>query len=398
MSNDVLRQRRYIFKGAQWIGIALFFGLLGACSKAIIPINYIATPTNVAFKINSVEMRPFSSNRQGYGEKMSELVKNYMTREGHIKVVDRGGQTVLTGSINIGRIDKKSHNKKSETEDKEGNKKVTYTYYYRKQLATDATYSLKQGNKQIAGDNLTDNYSREWSGQTAAEAQAQATSDDQIITSNLNALARRIVRGISPHQATRSFPIPCSSLVDKLWCWNRPETTKKGAKYYKNRRYDQAEKYWQQTLKNEQNPEYQAEAHYLIGVLRVKESKFAEAFRRFQKADALVPGNDFYMKALSQAEDAKWNQNLMTNTFNPTSGYGGTGLSRSSLAYHLTVSAIPSNSRIRILNIKPKYRPGIKLRTGKYKIEVTKRGYKKQIKWVTITNDDLFVDIQLKKK
>jgi tetratricopeptide (TPR) repeat protein len=400
MFNYLLQQRKHLFKRAKWVGIGLIFGLLGACSKATIPISYVSTPTNVDVKINSVQVRSFSSNHRGYGGKIAELVKNDITREGHIRVVDRGGQTMLTGTISIGRFDKKAHYKKSESEDKKGNKKITYTYYYRKQLATDATYSLKQGNKQIAGGNLTDNYDKEWSGNTAGEAQAKAVSDDEIILNSLNALARRIVTDISPHQATRSFPIPCSSLFDKALCWNRPQTTKLGVQYYQSGRHDQAEKYWQQTIDNEQNPEYQAEAHYLIGVLRVKDKQFAEAFRRFQKADELDPGNQLYMSALSQAEEAKWNELKIAQRFGGKRAssiqVAGNGPSRSgNLAYRLTVSAIPSDSRIRILNIKPKYRPGIKLKPGKYKIEVAKRGYKTKIEWVTITDDNLVVDIEL---
>jgi tetratricopeptide (TPR) repeat protein len=380
----------------------MLLGLLGACSKSTIPIDYTATPTNVDFKINSVEVRPFSSNYQGYGDKMAELVKNEITREGYIKVVNRGGKTVLTGTISIG-FDEKSHHKKFETEDKDGNKKVYYTYYYRKQLATDVTYSLKQGNKQIAGGNLTENYDKKWSGENAAEARSKAASDDEIITSSLNALARRIVKGISPHQATRSFPIPCSSLVDKLMCWNRPETTKLGAEYYKNRRYDQAEKYWKQTIENEQKPEYKAEAHYLIGVLRIKDNQFAEAFRRFQKADKLEPGNKLYISALTKAEEAKWNETKIAQEFGGARGssipVGLRGPSRSgNLAYRLTVNATPRKSRIRILKIKPKYKRGIKLKPGKYKIEVTKPGYKKRIIWVTITDHDVNINIKLKKK
>jgi tetratricopeptide (TPR) repeat protein len=402
MLKHLLQQRRSIFKEVQWVGIVMLLGLLGACSKSTIPISYTATPTNVDFKINSVEVRAFSSNHQGYGGKMADFVKNGITREGYIKVVGRGGQTVLTGTISIGRFDEKSHYKKYETEDKDGKKKVHYTYYYRKQLATDATYSLKQGNKQIVGGNLTENYDREWRGENAAEARSKATSNDGIITSSLMGLAGRIVKGISPHQATRSFPIPCSSFFDKAICWNRPKTTKFGAKYYKNRRYDQAEKYWQQTIKNEQKPEYKAEAHYLIGVLRVKDNQFANAFRRFKSADELDPNNDLYMRALSQAEDAKWNKMEIAGKFGgerySSLSVGSRGPSRGYLAYRLTVNATPRNSRIRIMTINPKYRPGIKVKQGKHKIEVTKRGYKKRIKWVTITDQDVNVNIKLKKK
>jgi hypothetical protein len=48
--------------------------------------------------------------------------------------------------------------------------------------------------------------------------------------------------------------------------------------------------------------------------------------------------------------------------------------------YRLTVNATPSDSRIRIMNIKPKYRHGIVLKPGKYDIEVTRSGYEKEVK------------------
>ncbi|EDN66598.1 hypothetical protein BGP_2338 [Beggiatoa sp. PS] len=121
MLNNRLQQRLFS-KGAQWIGIGMVFGLLGACGKATIPINYTATPTNVDFKIESVEVLPFSSNYRIYGSKMAELVKNDITHEGYIKVVDRGGQAMLTGTISIGQIDKNAHYKKHESEDKKGKK------------------------------------------------------------------------------------------------------------------------------------------------------------------------------------------------------------------------------------------------------------------------------------
>lgn len=50
----------------------------------------------------------------------------------------------------------------------------------------------------------------------------------------------------------------------------------------------------------------------------------------------------------------------------------------------LTVVAQPSDSRIRIMNIKPKYESGIELEKGKYDVEVSKPGYVTYREWVVV--------------
>lgn len=51
----------------------------------------------------------------------------------------------------------------------------------------------------------------------------------------------------------------------------------------------------------------------------------------------------------------------------------------------LTVLTNPSNSKVRIMNIKPKYYPGMELTKGKYDVFVTKLGFKPKRMWVNIT-------------
>ena len=65
--------------------------------------------------------------------------------------------------------------------------------------------------------------------------------------------------------------------------------------------------------------------------------------------------------------------------------------------YSLTVNAIPDDSTIKIMNIKPKYEPGIKLKAGKYDILVKHKGYQRWRKWVEIDRD-FSIDVVLKKK
>ncbi len=61
--------------------------------------------------------------------------------------------------------------------------------------------------------------------------------------------------------------------------------------------------------------------------------------------------------------------------------------------YNLIVNA-PKNSKIRILNIKPKYKKCIALKKGKYYIEVTKKGYMKYKEWIKI-DSDMELDVAL---
>ncbi|NRP10117.1 MULTISPECIES: hypothetical protein [unclassified Marinobacterium] len=52
----------------------------------------------------------------------------------------------------------------------------------------------------------------------------------------------------------------------------------------------------------------------------------------------------------------------------------------------LYVKTNVENPKVRILNIKPRFSNGIKLKNGSYEIEVSKEGYRTQIEWVTIDN------------
>ena len=64
--------------------------------------------------------------------------------------------------------------------------------------------------------------------------------------------------------------------------------------------------------------------------------------------------------------------------------------------YGLTVNTIPVDSMIKIMNIVPKYKPGIKLKPGKYDVLV-KRKYKTWRKWVEIIDSDLSINVVLEK-
>jgi formylglycine-generating enzyme required for sulfatase activity len=66
-------------------------------------------------------------------------------------------------------------------------------------------------------------------------------------------------------------------------------------------------------------------------------------------------------------------------------------------AHPLTITTIPRNAKIRILNIGPRYRAGMLLKPGSYHIEVSASGYKKQRRWVELIPGGLTVPVSLKK-
>ena len=85
------------------------------------------------------------------------------------------------------------------------------------------------------------------------------------------------------------------------------------------------------------------------------------------------------------------NKNKPENTYvETTPSYSKATIPDKNKNYSLTVRRTPKTARVRILNIKPKYQDGIKLKKGKYHIEVSQSGYKTVKKWVTLSKDSVF--------
>jgi hypothetical protein len=64
-------------------------------------------------------------------------------------------------------------------------------------------------------------------------------------------------------------------------------------------------------------------------------------------------------------------------------------------AYTLTVRADPPDSRIRVMNIRPSYKPKMSLPPGEYDILVDHQGYNSARQWVTIRDQDVVIDMRL---
>lgn len=64
--------------------------------------------------------------------------------------------------------------------------------------------------------------------------------------------------------------------------------------------------------------------------------------------------------------------------------------------YPLYVNTYPRDARVRVLNIGPKYQRGMKLASRNYKIEVSKKGYKKQVFNYHLDKHQTVVNIKLR--
>lgn len=63
--------------------------------------------------------------------------------------------------------------------------------------------------------------------------------------------------------------------------------------------------------------------------------------------------------------------------------------------FALTVNVVPSDARVRLLDISNKYKEGIPLPSGRYRIELSKSGYKTKVESVDIKNQPLTVSFEL---
>mgnify|MGYP003572378727 CR=1 FL=1 len=293
-------------------GVVIVCCLLAACKKPMVKEAALMPPIDTNTVVQSVQVQAFSSNQSGYGARIADLVKNGITREGQISVLNQGGEAILTGTLTLGKIDSKAYHKSSEvTEEKDGRKytKTVYTYYYRKQLTANATYSLNRGSQAIAGNNFATNYDQEWNAETAAEASAKSLNDEEIISICLDTLAEDIVLAVSPHQQNLAFELQKGSHL-KWDVWNLPHKgLKLGVDYYEKGLYPQASQYWNQVLEQATEPRDQAAAHYNLGVYEVHEGNYGKAFSHFREADGLVPNKTLYMQALKKVERAAQGRN-----------------------------------------------------------------------------------------
>lgn len=63
--------------------------------------------------------------------------------------------------------------------------------------------------------------------------------------------------------------------------------------------------------------------------------------------------------------------------------------------YALLIKAKPENSRIRLLNVPDKYKDGVELVSGRYRVEISKNGFKTKTEWIEIKKEPLTIAFEL---
>lgn len=290
----------------RYIGLAFSALVLAGCAK-LVKEQVTMPPRDLSIPVRSLNIKPFSSSR--YGGQLADEVKNQLANEGYILVSSHDAEATLGGTLTVGRLDCRQYTTSFQVEKKEkGRKRKTteHLYHIKKSLPTSVTYSVEKGGSVLGGNTYSTSYEREWTGSSAAEARAAAETDEAIIQSQFGVLARQIVEGISPHKELWSFKLQGASLM------GGNQYLQAGIDYYIKGLYPQAEDYWSRVISENKDPKDTAAAYYNMGVLKMREAQYEDAFKMFRDADRLDPANSVYMDALMQVERAGHGQQELT--------------------------------------------------------------------------------------
>lgn len=277
-----------------------FAPVMDSIAKVFFPPQTLTFTVNAPAKypaseiIRSVQVKPFtilSGRGEHHAVQLKKMIETSVANEGYVKVVNYDFDAVVSGNMNFGDIQKKSYSKSRKT--KEGTK---YTHYYGKKVTITGNYSLtdRNENRTIIGDSFNFNFEKEWSSyENSDEAEAKALTDEQIIQSALEGIAKEITAAVSPHKETVSRELEKGS----------DDNIKRGNTYLVNGRTDQAIAIWNQVAEQTEEVKDKAAAYYNIGVVKETEGKYKDAFELFSKANALCPDRELYIKALTRVEE-----------------------------------------------------------------------------------------------
>lgn len=290
--------RIYSIRANRCIRLTILTLLLPGCAKLVLE-QVTMPPRDLSVPVQSLNIKPFSSSP--HGARLADEVKNQLANEGYIRVSGQQGDATLTGTLTVGRLDRREYTTSFQVEKKKNGRKYKTTehlYHLRKSLITSATYSVEKGGSVLGGNTYSSSYEREWTAPTAGQVRAAAENDEAIVLSQFGILARQIVEGISPHKELWSFRLQGASLM------GGNQYLQAGIDYYTKGLYPQAEDYWQRVISEANKPKDKAAAYYNMGVLKMRQAQYEGAFNMFREADRLDPANSVYMDALMQVEKA----------------------------------------------------------------------------------------------
>lgn len=286
------------------IGPVLFFFITAAltgCATKKYDIVVDAPPRCGDVQVfRTMEIKPFQSQSR-YGATLTTKLASGVAREGYIQVTRGGGQSTLTGVLNVGRIHTDSRTDSYEcTKERDGKKYKTtcYSYYYTKKSVISADYTLlgNRGRNVVCSDSVREDFEKEYySSDSSADARAKAPTDEQIVNDALEAIATKIVHAVTPHKETISVELKKG----------KDDNIKLGITYLENGRPDQAIAIWDQCAGRAGNPEDKAAAYYNIGVIKESRGLYRDAFGLYSKANGLIPTDKLYIQAMTRVEQLR---------------------------------------------------------------------------------------------
>jgi tetratricopeptide (TPR) repeat protein len=289
--------RTYIIKTI--IAISLIFVISG-CSPKKYSFKVDAPPKYSSKHIfKSMNIKSFKSNRSGYDKTLLTMVRSGVAREGYIKIVNSGGDAILTATLNIGKVNSKLKKDSYECKKKRDGKKyktTCYSYTYKKSHLLKVDYTLKNSrdNSVVFGESLSETFEDSWSSSSSAsDAKMSAKSDEQIINDSLKTIADKIIKAITPHKETVSRELQEGD----------SDNIKLGITYVENGRVEQALAIWDQCTAKLKSPKDVAAAYYNIGVIKESRGEYSNAFNLYSKSNEILPKEELYIKAMTRAEE-----------------------------------------------------------------------------------------------
>jgi hypothetical protein len=317
----------------------------------------------------------------GWGSAFSQELRGRIGGYGFIQTSQTGSGPTLTGQVFVSKVRKTPGTSVRQEEEKKGGQKYVRnvtTYEMRSQAEVSVSYALVHAGRTLAAATHAREYDETSYGSTAAEARANADTDDQIIGALLGPLVDEVARDLSPHKERSKITLRTGA---------HPGLDQ-GVQYMKHGRFDQAFDIWDQVAEQAATTEDRAAALYNMGAVREVRREYADAFAMFSKADATLPGDDEIIESLTRVETKQAQQELVERSL-PSVGASPPNVGR------FTVRTDPADARVRIMNIREAYREQIELPSGRYDVMVDAPGYAPSRQWITLGSGDLTLDVRL---
>ena len=245
------------------------------------------------YVFKSMNIKGFKSNQNTYQYSFINMLKAGIAKEGYIKIVDISGEAMLSGVLHIGEILKGTETSSYECKRDKINT-TCYNHTHRKKYLLKVDYSIStKDNNVIFGESLSEEFDDSWySSESESAARGKAKTDEEIINNSLKVIAKKIIKAVSPHKETVSRELQDGD----------SDSVELGITYIENGRVEQALSIWDQCIAKSNSIEEKAAAYYNIGVIKESQGNYRDAFDIYSKANALMPKEELYIKAMTRAE------------------------------------------------------------------------------------------------